>query len=82
MTFAGVDPISLGVLAPPSAFGADIETIRVIGPSIQGVDVPAVVAFGFRGELHLELFGPPGLAIEALDELESELREALELPLH
>ena len=62
-----------------AAFGADIESIRVIGPNVAGVDVPAVVAFGFRGELHLELFGAPGLAIEALDELESELRDALEL---
>ena len=78
LIFTNVGRIDEGL----SAFGADIETIRVIGPSIQGVDVPAVVAFGFRGELHLELFGPPGLAIEALDELESELREALELPLH
>jgi hypothetical protein len=38
------------------------------------------VAFGFRGELILELFAAPGLAIEALEELEEELREALELP--
>jgi NRPS condensation-like uncharacterized protein len=62
-----------------AAFGADIESIRVIGPNISGVDVPAVVAFGFRGELHLELFGAPGLAVEALDDLERELRDALEL---
>ncbi len=62
-----------------AAFGDDIERIRAIGPNIEGVSVPAVVAFGFRGELHLELFGAPGLAVEALDELEAELLEALEL---
>jgi NRPS condensation-like uncharacterized protein len=62
-----------------AAFGDDIERIRAIGPNIRGIDVPAVVAFGFRGELQLELFGPPGLAVEALEELESELRAALEL---
>jgi NRPS condensation-like uncharacterized protein len=62
-----------------AAFGDDVESIRVIGPIIDGVRVPAVVAFGFRGALHLELFAPPGLAVEALDELEAELREALGL---
>lgn len=62
------------------AFGADIEDIRIIGPNIEGVSVPAVVAFGFRGRLHLELFAPPGLAPEALDELERELYAAFELP--
>ena len=61
------------------AFGDDLEDIRVIGPNLQGVSVPAVVAFGFRGALHVELVGAPGLAAQALAELESELRDALEL---
>jgi NRPS condensation-like uncharacterized protein len=61
------------------AFGDDIEGIHIIGPNIESVPVPAVVAFGFRGQLHLELYGPTGLAPEALVELESELRAALEL---
>lgn len=75
LVFTNVGRIDGGL----AAFGDDIEAVRVIGPNIDGVSVPAVVAFGFRGELHLELFAPPGLAVEALDELESELRKALEL---
>ncbi|MBI2395207.1 MAG: hypothetical protein HYV09_36895 [Deltaproteobacteria bacterium] len=62
-----------------AAFGDDLERLRVIGPNIAGVEVPAIIAYGFRGELILELFAPPGLAEAALDELEQELREALEL---
>lgn len=76
LVFTNVGRIDDGL----SAFGADVEGVRVIGPNIAGVRVPAVVAFGFRGELHLQLFGAPGLAPEALRELEGELREALELP--
>jgi len=76
MIFTNVGKLDEGL----SAFGDDIEQIRVIGPSVEGVRVPLVVAFGFRGELILELFAAPGLAIEALEELEEELREALELP--
>ncbi len=63
-----------------AAFGDDVESLRVVGPGIEGVRVPVVVAYGFRGELHLELYGPPGLAPEALAELEAELRSAFELP--
>jgi NRPS condensation-like uncharacterized protein len=76
LIFTNVGKIDAGL----SAFGSDIERIRIIGPNVEGVPVPAVVAFGYRGELHLQLFAAPGLAIEALDELEAELREALELP--
>lgn len=60
-----------------AAFGDAIERVRIVGPNIRGVRVPAIVAYGFRGELHLELFAPPGLGEAALDELERELREAL-----
>jgi len=63
-----------------AAFGDDIEALRVIGPNIDGVPVPTVVAYGFRGELHLELYAAPGLALEALADLDAELRSALELP--
>ena len=62
-----------------AAFGDDIEAVRVIGPSFDGVSCPAVVAYGFRGELHLELYAAPGLAPEALLELEDELLTALDL---
>ncbi len=75
LVFTNVGRLDEGLVA----FGEDIERIRAIGPNIRGIDVPAVVAFGFRGELQLELFGPPGLAAEALEELERELRAALEL---
>lgn len=60
-------------------FAADVESVRAVGPTIDGIDVPAVVAFGFRGQLHLELIAPPGLSSRALDELDAELRAALEL---
>jgi NRPS condensation-like uncharacterized protein len=62
-----------------SAFGDDIEAIQVIGPNLKGVPVPAVVAFGFRGQLCLEIFAPPEVAPQGLDALEAELRQALEL---
>jgi NRPS condensation-like uncharacterized protein len=75
LVFTNVGRIDDGL----AAFGDDIEDLRIIGPNIEGVTVPAVVAFGFRGALHLELFAPPGLADEALGELERELRAALEL---
>jgi NRPS condensation-like uncharacterized protein len=61
------------------SFADDIEDIRIIGPNMEGIPVPAVVAFGFRGRLHLELYAAAGLAPEALDELEAELCEALEI---
>jgi len=75
LVFTNVGRIDVGV----EAFGDDIEAIRVVGPNIEGVPVPAVVAFGYRGELHLQLFAAPGLAPEALEQLEGEILEALEL---
>lgn len=76
LVFTNVGKVDRG-LGP---FAGDIEDMRVIGPNIRGVSAPAIVAFGLHGRLHLELFAPPGLAEEALTELERELREALELP--
>jgi len=76
LVFTNVGRIDAGL----SAFGADVERVRVIGPTVAGVRVPAVVALGYRGELHLQLFAAPGLAPSALEELEAELCEALELP--
>jgi len=55
----------------------DIEDIRVIGPSIKNISSPAIIAFGFRGRIHLELFAAPGLSPDALDELERELSDGL-----
>jgi NRPS condensation-like uncharacterized protein len=75
MIFTNVGRIDDGL----TAFGDDIEDVRIIGPNIVGVKVPAVVAFGYRGALQLELFGPPGLGAEALLELETELLAALEV---
>ena len=60
-------------------FGEDIESLRAVGPNIRGVSAPAIVAFGLRGRLYLELFAPPGLAAEALEILEREIYEALEM---
>jgi NRPS condensation-like uncharacterized protein len=75
LVFTNVGRIDEGL----AAFGDDIERLHVIGPNLAGVTVPAVVAFGYRGALHLELFGAAGIAPAALDELEAELRAALEL---
>jgi NRPS condensation-like uncharacterized protein len=55
----------------------DIVGFRAVGPNIKGITTPAIIAFGLHGRIHLQLFAPPGLAREALDELEGELREAL-----
>jgi len=63
-----------------AVFGEDVEALRIIGPTIRGASVPVVVAYGFRGGLHLELYAAPGLAPGALEEFEAELRDALELP--
>ena len=62
------------------AFGSDVEDLRVYGPIVADLPVPAVVAYGFRDALHLELCAPKGLHASALGELEHELRAALELP--
>ncbi len=59
-------------------FAGDVEAIRLVGPDVRGVDVPAIIAFGFRGDVHLELFAPPGLGEGALVELEAEVRAALQ----
>jgi NRPS condensation-like uncharacterized protein len=61
------------------AFGDDIEALRIVGPNILGVPIPVVVAFGFRGELCLELFAAPGIGEHAVEEMEREILTALEL---
>jgi NRPS condensation-like uncharacterized protein len=61
------------------AFGDDLEDVRMLGPTLAGVPAPAVVAYGFRGSLRLQILSAPGLAPEAAEELEREIREGLEL---
>jgi NRPS condensation-like uncharacterized protein len=61
------------------AFGDDIEQIRIVGPNVDGIDVPVVVAFGYRGQLHLNMIASPGIGTTALDEIEREIIAALEL---
>jgi len=75
LIFTNVGKIDHGLVA----FGDDVEDVQIIGPNVAGVDVPAVVAFGFRGALHLEFFGAPGLAPSGLEDLEKELLAALEI---
>jgi NRPS condensation-like uncharacterized protein len=58
-------------------FGNDIESIRIIGPNIHNIPVPIIVAYGFRGALHLHLYAGRGMAPEVLDQLAQELEEAL-----
>jgi NRPS condensation-like uncharacterized protein len=62
-----------------SAFGDDVTAIRIVGPNHEGFPVPLVVAFGYRGELHLDLFACPGLGEPAIDELEREIADVFEL---
>jgi len=62
-----------------SAFGDDIEDVSIIGPTIENVPLPAVVALGYRGQLMLQLYGGPDIAADALDEYLLELRRALEV---
>jgi NRPS condensation-like uncharacterized protein len=62
-----------------SAFGEDIEQLRVVGPNVNDIPVPGIVALGFRGQLQLELLAPPGMPEAALAELDAELSDALEL---
>lgn len=73
--FTNVGRLDRG-LAP---FLADLESISAVGPNARGVKVPVIVAFGLRGRLHLELFAPPSLASAALQDVEREIRDALEL---
>lgn len=56
----------------------DIVDLRIVGPHIKGVTSPAIIAFGLRGNIYLELFVPPGLSPETLDVVERELREVLQ----
>ncbi len=63
-----------------AAFGDDVVGLRIVGPNVVGFPMPVVVAFGYRGELHLDMFAAPGLGEGALDELEAELDEALGEP--
>ncbi len=62
-----------------AAFGDDIEAISIIGPCLRNSPLPPIAAVGFRGQLLLQIYGPPGLTPEALERYEVELREALEL---
>jgi len=55
----------------------DIVNLRIVGPNVKGIAAPAIVAFGLRGQIYLELIAPPGLGRQALDELESELLDVL-----
>lgn len=75
LVFTNVGRVDAGL----EAFGGDVEQLRFVGPHVRGVKAPLVVALGFRGEIVLQLFAGPDVAPEALDELESELRAALEL---
>jgi NRPS condensation-like uncharacterized protein len=76
--FTNVGKIDQG-LGP---LAADIEHIRVVGPSLRGISTPAIIAFGLNDRVHLELYAPPGLSEAALDELENELREVIGMERH
>jgi NRPS condensation-like uncharacterized protein len=60
-----------------AVLGEDLVALRIVGPTIRGLDVPIVVAYGFRGALHLQLFAGPGVGPVALGELEAEIVAAL-----
>lgn len=73
--FTNVGKIDQG-LGP---LGADIEDLRIVGPSIKGISAPAIIAFGLHGRVYLELFAPPGLSEKALEEVEMDLRRVFEM---
>ena len=54
----------------------EVVGLEIVGPSSWGIDVPIVVAYGFRGAVHLQLFAGPGLGPRALEELEREILDA------
>lgn len=73
MAFTNVGRIDDGL----RAFGDDIENIRIIGPRTTGTVIPVVVAFGFRGALHLEMYVGPGIGPRVLELIETELLDAM-----
>lgn len=73
MAFTNVGRIDDGL----RAFGDDIENIRIIGPRTTNTVIPVVVAFGFRGALHLEMYVGPGVGPEVLEVIEAEFRDAI-----
>ncbi len=75
LIFTNVGRIDHGL----TAFGEDVEDVHIIGPNVKGLQTPAIVAFGFRGALHVEIFGAPGLSPSGLLDLENELLLGLEL---
>lgn len=86
LAIAAVDlPLSRGVLITNvgriddglAMFGDDLVGIRIVGPTTNNFPVPLVVAFGFRGELHLQLYAGPQLAASSLDELAAEILHSL-----
>ncbi|MBL9023366.1 MAG: hypothetical protein JNL21_14295 [Myxococcales bacterium] len=62
------------------AFADDLESVRIVGPLVSSFPVPILVAYGFRGQLCLSMFAPPGVGAGALAELESDILRALEKP--
>ncbi|MBK8940119.1 MAG: hypothetical protein IPM79_21490 [Polyangiaceae bacterium] len=61
------------------AFGDDLESLRIYGPNHHRFSAPLVVAFGFRGALHLHVFASPSIGAAGALELEAELKSALDL---
>jgi NRPS condensation-like uncharacterized protein len=56
-----------------AAFGDDIQRIGFVGPLVERLPVPVIVAFGYRGELHLQLYAGAGIGDRALDELSADI---------
>lgn len=61
-------------LAP---FGEDAIAASILGPFVDDLTLPVVVATGFRGTLTLHVCGSNGLALEGVTEYAAELRDAL-----
>lgn len=60
-----------------AVFGDDLVALEIVGPTSHGIAIPIVVAYGFRGAVHLQLYAGAGLGSLALEELAAELEEAL-----
>lgn len=60
-----------------AAFGDDVKALTIVGPTIENIPVPLVVAYGFRGAVQFSFYAPRGIPKSALETLERELRRAI-----
>jgi NRPS condensation-like uncharacterized protein len=62
------------------AFGDDVQDLRFVGPFVERLPIPVIVAFGYRGDLHLAFFAPQGIGRARMEELAADVVRTLGLP--